>query len=111
MSETMKSDFCITHFFNPVRFMRLLEIVETPEVNAEKMSSLRDFCKNELGKGIVNCNDTPDLLETVLVSMPCKSPCTRLWIEGCLSRSPMPVWSTVGNSQNRCLWIIRSDWY
>ena len=27
MSETMKSDFCITHFFNPVRFMRLLEIV------------------------------------------------------------------------------------
>ena len=30
MSETMKSDFCITHFFNPVRFMRLLEIVETP---------------------------------------------------------------------------------
>ena len=62
MSETMKSDFCITHFFNPVRFMRLLEIVETPEVNSEKMSSLRDFCKNELGKGIVICNDTPGFI-------------------------------------------------
>ena len=62
MSESMKSDFCITHFFNPVRFMRLLEIVETPEVNSEKMSSLRDFCKNELGKGIVNCNDTPGFI-------------------------------------------------
>ena len=62
MSDSMKSDFCITHFFNPVRFMRLLEIVETPLMNIEKISSLRDFCKNELGKGIVNCNDTPGFI-------------------------------------------------
>jgi len=62
MSESMKSDFCITHFFNPVRFMRLLEIVETPQINAKKIVSLRDFCQNELGKGIVNCNDTPGFI-------------------------------------------------
>ena len=62
MSDSMKSDFCITHFFNPVRFMRLLEIVETPLMNIEKISSLRDFCKNELGKGIVTCNDTPGFI-------------------------------------------------
>ena len=62
MSESMKSDFCITHFFNPVRFMRLLEIVETPRVNVKKILALRDFCQNELGKGIVNCNDTPGFI-------------------------------------------------
>ncbi len=62
MSDTMKADFCITHFFNPVRFMRLLEIVETPTMNKNKMSGLRDFCQNELGKGIVNCNDTPGFI-------------------------------------------------
>ena len=62
MSDTMKADFCITHFFNPVRFMRLLEIVETPTMNKDKMSGLRDFCQNELGKGIVNCNDTPGFI-------------------------------------------------
>ncbi len=62
MTDTLKADFCITHFFNPVRFMRLLEIVETPTMNKDKMSSLRDFCQNELGKGIVNCNDTPGFI-------------------------------------------------
>ena len=62
MSDSMKADFCITHFFNPVRFMRLLEIVETPTMNKDKMDGLRDFCKNELGKGIVNCNDTPGFI-------------------------------------------------
>ena len=43
MSGSMKSDFCITHFFNPVRFMRLLEIVETPQINVKKIIALRDF--------------------------------------------------------------------
>ncbi|MDB2635613.1 3-hydroxyacyl-CoA dehydrogenase/enoyl-CoA hydratase family protein [Alphaproteobacteria bacterium] len=62
MSELMKSDFCITHFFNPVRFMRLLEIVETPQFDVQKLESLQDFCQNELGKGIVNCNDTPGFI-------------------------------------------------
>ena len=62
MSDSMKSDFCITHFFNPVRFMRLLEIVETPQVNVKKIASLRNFCQNELGKGIVDCNDTPGFI-------------------------------------------------
>ena len=62
MPESMKSDFCITHFFNPVRFMRLLEIVKTPEFDAAKMDGLLDFCRRELGKGIVLCNDTPGFI-------------------------------------------------
>ena len=62
MPESMKSDFCITHFFNPVRFMRLLEIVKTPEFDAAKMDGLLDFCRRELGKGIVLCKDTPGFI-------------------------------------------------
>ncbi|MAV83119.1 MAG: crotonase [Pelagibacteraceae bacterium] len=62
MSEEMKNDFCITHFFNPVRFMRLLEIVETEKLNQNKILKLRSFCEHQLGKGIVNCKDTPGFI-------------------------------------------------
>ena len=62
MSEKMKSDFCITHFFNPVRFMRLLEIVKSDEFDKNKMKILHSFCKDELGKGIIYCNDSPGFI-------------------------------------------------
>ena len=62
MSAEMKNDFCITHFFNPVRFMRLLEIVETKDLDQKKILKLRSFCEHQLGKGIVNCKDTPGFI-------------------------------------------------
>jgi 3-hydroxyacyl-CoA dehydrogenase len=62
MSAEMKNNFCITHFFNPVRFMRLLEIVETKDLDQKKILKLRSFCEHQLGKGIVNCKDTPGFI-------------------------------------------------
>ena len=62
MSEEMKDIFCITHFFNPVRFMRLLEIVERSDTSTDKLDTLRSFCQNEMGKGIVECRDTPGFI-------------------------------------------------
>ena len=62
MSHTMRSDFCITHFFNPVRFMRLLELVRGPETRPEAIEDLARFCDRELGKGVVHCRDTPGFL-------------------------------------------------
>ena len=62
MSHTMRSDFCITHFFNPVRFMRLLELVRGPETRPEAIDDLVRFCDRELGKGVVHCRDTPGFL-------------------------------------------------
>ena len=62
MSTGMKGDFCITHFFNPVRYMRLLEIVSGPETRSEVIDRLSRFCDVELGKGVVPCNDTPGFL-------------------------------------------------
>jgi len=62
LSEKEKEDFCITHFFNPVRYMDLLEIVKSPNNNIEKINSLKKFCEENLGKGTIICNDTPGFL-------------------------------------------------
>tara|TARA_B100000700_G_scaffold239730_1_gene266492 strand:- start:1482 stop:3704 length:2223 start_codon:yes stop_codon:yes gene_type:complete len=62
LSEKDKSDFCITHFFNPVRYMGLLEIVKNHFNNNEKIKFLKYFCESSLGKGVIICNDTPGFL-------------------------------------------------
>ena len=62
LSEEEKKDFCITHFFNPVRYMGLLEIVKNENNDLEKINSLKMFCETELGKGAIICNDTPGFL-------------------------------------------------
>ncbi len=62
LSEEEKKDFCITHFFNPVRYMGLLEIVKNENNNLEKINALKNFCETELGKGVIVCNDTPGFL-------------------------------------------------
>ena len=62
MSEAMRADFCITHFFNPVRFMRLLELVRGPDTRPEAVETLARFCDVALGKGVVHCRDTPGFL-------------------------------------------------
>ena len=62
LSEDEKKDFCITHFFNPVRYMDLLEIVKSENNDLEKINSLKLFCEKDLGKGTIVCNDTPGFL-------------------------------------------------
>ena len=62
LSDKQKSDFCITHFFNPVRYMGLLEIVKNNFTNKEKINFLKFFCESSLGKGVIICNDTPGFL-------------------------------------------------
>jgi len=62
LSNEEKKDFCITHFFNPVRYMGLLEIVKNENNDLEKINSLKNFCEEELGKGAIICNDTPGFL-------------------------------------------------
>ena len=62
LSEEEKKDFCITHFFNPVRYMGLLEIVKNENNDLKKIDALKQFCETELGKGAIICNDTPGFL-------------------------------------------------
>jgi len=62
MPEAFQAEFAITHFFNPVRFMRLLELVRGENTKQEVIACLDQFCESRLGKGIVVCNDTPGFL-------------------------------------------------
>ncbi len=62
LSDLDKKDFCITHFFNPVRYMDLLEVVKNENSDLEKVKQLKIFCEKDLGKGAIICNDTPGFL-------------------------------------------------
>ena len=62
LNKEQKKDFCITHFFNPVRYMGLLEIVKNENNDLNKINQLKEFCETELGKGAIVCNDTPGFL-------------------------------------------------
>ena len=61
-SDAFRRDFAITHFFNPPRYMRLLELVGGPETRPEILETLAAFCDVRLGKGVVRCHDTPGFI-------------------------------------------------
>ncbi len=60
--ERFRRDFLITHFFNPPRYMRLLELVAGEETRADAAAALADFCDRRLGKGVVRAKDTPGFI-------------------------------------------------
>ena len=59
MSSEMTSRFLITHFFNPPRYLPLLEVVTSPEVDDSVTERLCSFADERLGKRVIMCNDTP----------------------------------------------------
>jgi len=61
-SEAFARDFMVTHFFNPVRYMRLLELITGPKTSPESREVMARFCDRALGKGVVPCNDTPGFI-------------------------------------------------
>lgn len=61
-SESFKKRFIITHFFNPPRFMHLLEIVGSPETDPDILSFMQHFGDVRLGKNVILCKDTPAFL-------------------------------------------------
>ncbi|NQW01131.1 MAG: 3-hydroxyacyl-CoA dehydrogenase family protein [Rhodospirillales bacterium] len=58
----LRQDIVVTHFFNPVKVMRLLEIVGGEDTRPEVIQRLADFCGNELGKGVVYAKDTVNFI-------------------------------------------------
>jgi len=61
-SEAFQRNFLITHFFNPVRYMRLLELVPGVDTAPEVLQFIQDFSTEVLGKGVVLCKDTPNFI-------------------------------------------------
>ena len=62
MDKDMAKSFMITHFFNPPRYMRLLEIISSDKTDKKSVKIVQDFCDIHLGKGVVHCNDTPGFI-------------------------------------------------
>lgn len=62
MPERFARRFMITHFFNPPRYMRLLELVESPQLRPDLAETIRRFADVRLGKTCVLCKDTPGFI-------------------------------------------------
>jgi 3-hydroxyacyl-CoA dehydrogenase len=62
MPDSFKRDFMITHFFNPPRYMRLLEVVPGPASDPATVDAVAQFADLKLGKSVVRCNDAPGFI-------------------------------------------------
>ncbi len=62
LSEDFRKHFLGTHFFNPPRYLYLLELIPTAETSPEVVSFMRRFAEETLGKGTVMCKDTPNFI-------------------------------------------------
>jgi len=60
--EALKSRFCGVHFFNPPRYMHLVELIPHTGTDAQVMDLLEDFLTRNLGKGVVRCRDTANFI-------------------------------------------------
>ncbi len=58
----LRPRFMVTHFFNPPRYLKLLELVRGPDTDDAVVDFFADFCDRVLGKGIVNAKDTPNFI-------------------------------------------------
>jgi 3-hydroxyacyl-CoA dehydrogenase len=61
-SASFRSRFLVMHFFNPVRYMKLLELVAGPDTSAESLDRIRGIGEDVLGKGVVIGKDTPNFV-------------------------------------------------
>ena len=61
-SEDFQRHFAGTHFFNPPRYMKLVELIPGPQTSAEVMAALDEICDFRLGKGVVVAKDTPNFI-------------------------------------------------
>jgi len=61
-SENFRQSWFGTHFFNPPRYMRLLELVPTPQADRDLIAAISHFCDVRLGKGVVLAKDTPNFI-------------------------------------------------
>ena len=61
-SEEFRRLFMGVHFFNPPRYMKLVEVVPSADTGAEVLGRMTRFLEQELGKGVVECRDTPNFI-------------------------------------------------
>jgi 3-hydroxyacyl-CoA dehydrogenase len=62
LSEEFQQHWAGTHFFNPPRYMKLVEVIPGPKTSRQVLDTLADFCDRSLGKGVVIAKDTPNFI-------------------------------------------------
>jgi 3-hydroxyacyl-CoA dehydrogenase len=62
LPEEIKPRFCGIHFFNPPRYMALVELINTPTTQASYLDALEGFVTSNLGKGVVRAKDSPNFI-------------------------------------------------
>ena len=62
LPESLKAQFCGIHFFNPPRYMQLVELIPTPTTRPQILDDLETFATRTLGKGVVRAKDTPNFV-------------------------------------------------
>ena len=62
LPESLRPSFCGIHFFNPPRYMYLVELIATPTTQPRILDDLETFCTSALGKGVVRAKDTPNFI-------------------------------------------------
>jgi len=62
MSEEFQQHWAGTHFFNPPRYLKLVEVIPGPKTSNDVVESLSEFCDRRLGKGVVVAKDTPNFI-------------------------------------------------
>ena len=68
-SDEFKKHFLGTHFFNPPRYLKLLEVIPTAETDPAVVQTIAEFGETVLGKGVVYCKDTPNFIGNRLFSV------------------------------------------
>ena len=61
-SQDFQENWAGTHFFNPPRYMKLVELIAGPKTKPEVLETLEEFCDRRLGKGVVSAKDTPNFI-------------------------------------------------
>jgi 3-hydroxyacyl-CoA dehydrogenase len=79
MPDSFTRDFFITHFFNPPRYMRLMELVTGPATDRELAGRIAAFCDVKLGKSVVDCHDSPGFIANRLGVF---------WMTGAVTETP-----------------------
>jgi 3-hydroxyacyl-CoA dehydrogenase len=62
MSEEFQQHWAGTHFFNPPRYLKLVEVIPGPKTSSDVIETLSEFCGRRLGKGVVVAKDTPNFI-------------------------------------------------
>mgnify|MGYP001620017812 FL=1 len=74
--EELRHRFCGIHFFNPPRYMHLVELIPCQASDADMLDHLEAFLVTYLGKGVIRAKDTPNLIANRIGVFPCWLPCT-----------------------------------